>query len=132
MSRENVEFVQSSYPLVNAGGFSAVAERIDPTFTMDASQGIESSQAHDKAGLRKWFEKMDEVWEELRLEPEEVIDVDDTQVIAVVRTWARGKGSGIDIDQRFIHLWTVRGGKMTGLRVFNTKQAALEAAGLSE
>jgi ketosteroid isomerase-like protein len=132
MSQENVELVQSSYPLVNAGGFSAVAERIDTTFTMDAPQGIESSQAHDKAGLREWFEKMDEVWEELRIEPEEVIDVDDTQVIAVVRTWARGRGSGIDIDQRLIHLWTVRGGKMTSLRVFNTKQAALEAAGLRE
>ena len=65
MSRENVAVVRERYRQVNAGGFAAIADYFAPEFTMDAPQGVESSQAHDKAGLQEWFRKMDEIWEGL-------------------------------------------------------------------
>jgi ketosteroid isomerase-like protein len=63
----------------------------------------------------------------LRFEPEEVIDVDATRVIAVVRTKGRAKGTGIAIDQQLTHLWTILGGKATRLITFDTRQQALDA-----
>jgi ketosteroid isomerase-like protein len=128
MSRQNVELIQTVYRRVNEGGFAAIADLIDPNFELDSPQGIESSQAHDKAGLREWFAKMDEIWEKLRFEPEEVIDVDATRVVAVVRTSGRAMGSGMEIDQQLTHLWTILGGKAAALVTFDSKQQALEAA----
>jgi len=123
----NVDLINTSYRRVNEDGISAIADFIDPDFEMDSPQAVEASQAHDKVGLREWFAKMDEIWEVLRFEPEEIIDVDATRVIAVVRTSGRAKGTGIEIDQQLTHLWTILGGKATRLITFGTKQQALEA-----
>jgi ketosteroid isomerase-like protein len=127
MSRQNVDLIEAAYQRVNEGGFAGIADVIHPDFGLDSPQGIEASQAHDKAGLRAWFAKMDEIWEELRFEPEEVIDIDATRVVAVVRTSGRAKGSGMEIDQQLTHLWTIVGGKATALATFDTKHQALEA-----
>jgi ketosteroid isomerase-like protein len=127
MSRQNVDLIQITYRRVNEGGFTAIADLIHPDFEMDSPTGIEASQAHDKAGLREWFTKMDEVWEGLQFEPEEVADVDATRVVAVVRTKGRAKGSGMEIDQLFTHLWTIAGGKAIGLVTFDSRQQAIDA-----
>ena len=76
MSQENVERIRDAYRRVNEGGFEAIVELLDPRFEMDAPQGVESSQAHDKEGLREWFRKMGEIWEELRFDPTEITDLD--------------------------------------------------------
>jgi hypothetical protein len=45
----------------------------------------------------------DSQWEELRFEPEEMIDVDATRVIAVVPMSGRARGSGIEINRQLTH-----------------------------
>ncbi len=132
MSQENVDFLRECYRQANEGGFTSVADFVSPEFTMDSPQGVEASQARDKAGLKKWFEKMDEVWERLAFDPTEISALDAERVIAVVHTSGRAKGSGIEIDQELTHLWTVRDGKAIRLETYSTKREALEAAGLSE
>ena len=132
MSQENVEIVREWYRLVNEGGFAAVADFIAPEFAMDSPQGVESSQAHDKAGLQEWFEKMDEVWEWLAFDPTEISALDAERVMATVRTSGRVKGGGIEIDQELTHLWILRDGNAVRLDTYSTKREALEAAGLSE
>ena len=132
MPEENVELVRERYQQVNERGFAAVDDFLSPEFTMDSPQGVEASQAHDKAGLQKWFEKMDEVWETLVFDPIEISALDAERVIAVVHTSGRAKGSGIEIDQELTHLWTLRGGKAIRFETYSTKREALEAAGLRE
>jgi len=132
MTEENLEWVRESYRLVNEGGFAAIADRIDPDFEMDSPQGIEASQAHDKAGLELFFKKMDEIWEVMRFDPKEMIEVDAARIIVVVHTSGHARGSGIEIDQDLTHLWTLRGGKAIRLVTYSTKREALEAAGSSD
>jgi ketosteroid isomerase-like protein len=132
MSEENVELVRERYRQVNKRGFAAIADFLSPDFTMDSPQGIEASQAHDRAGLRRWFEKMDEVWETLAFDPTEISAPDAERVIAVVHTSGRAKGTGIEIDQELTHVWTLSDGKAVRLETYSTKREALEAAGLSE
>ena len=132
MSQESVELLRERYRQVNAGGFAAIADFFSSEFTMDAPQGVESSQAHDKAGLQEWFRKMDEIWEGLTFDPIEISALDADRLIAVVRTSGRGKGSGMAIDQTLTHLWTLRDGKAVRVEGYSTKREALEAAGLSE
>jgi len=45
---------------------------------------------------------------------------------------ARGKASGVEVDARGGHVWTLRAGRVVRWQVFGTKQEALEAAGLRE
>jgi ketosteroid isomerase-like protein len=132
MSQQNMERIREAYRRVNESGFAGIVEVIDPRFEMDAPQGVESSQAHDKEGLRQWFRKMDEVWEELRFDPKEIIDLDEDRVLAVAHTSAHGRGSGIEISQDLTHVWTLREGKLIRLNTYSTKAEALEAVGLSE
>jgi hypothetical protein len=49
MSQENVDLVRERYQQVNERGFAAIADILAPEFKMDSPQGVESSQAHDKA-----------------------------------------------------------------------------------
>jgi ketosteroid isomerase-like protein len=54
-------------------------------------------------------------------------------VVALVRTGARGKGSGVEVEAYVWNLWTFRDGMLVELRYFgDDRAAALEAAGLSE
>ena len=132
MSQENVERIRETYRRLHEGGFAAIADRIDPRFDMDAPQGVESSQAHDKEGLRQWFQKMDEIWEELRFDPKEITDLDEQRVLVVAHTSGRAKGTGIQISQDLTHVWTLSEGKAIRLNTYSTRTEALEAMGLSD
>ncbi len=127
-----MELIRDAYRRVNGGGFAALADLLDPRFEMDAPQGVESSQAHDKEGLGEWFRKMDEIWEELRFDPKEMTDLDEERVLAVVHTWAHASGSGIEISQDLTYVWTLRDRRVVRLNTYSTKAEALAALGLSE
>ena len=61
----------------------------------------------------------------------ELIDAGD-RVVALVRLAATGRGSGIEVTQRFATVLTLREGKVVKLISYATRAEALEAAGLSE
>jgi ketosteroid isomerase-like protein len=70
-------------------------------------------------------------WDEYQSEVEEWIDAGDN-VVAILHAWARGKQSGVPVEQYSAHVWTLREGKLWRLRVYRTKADALKALGLSE
>ena len=70
-------------------------------------------------------------WDEYRLDAEELIDAG-SSVVAVVHEQGLGKSSGAPIGRRFAQLWTFRQGRIIRWDLFPDKEAALEAAGLSE
>ncbi len=65
------------------------------------------------------------------MDAEQLIDAGD-QVVVVVRDGGRLKDSGSEIWNRFVHVWTVRDGKVIRWASYGDKDAALEAVGLSE
>jgi ketosteroid isomerase-like protein len=77
--------------------------------------------------LGEWFEP----WDEYSVEPEELIDAGD-RVITVEHHGGRSKGTGLEVAQQVSAIWTIKGGAVTGMRIFLDKREALEAAGLSE
>ena len=81
-----------------------------------------------RAYLQDWFDTFDD----LKVEPLEVIDAGQDQAVAVVRFDGRAKLSGVEADLTFAALYTVRDGKVARGREYWTRDEALEAAGLSE
>ena len=81
-----------------------------------------------RAYLQDWFDTFDD----LKVEPLEVIDAGQDQAVAVVRFGGRAKLSGVEADLTFAALYTVRDGKVARGREYWTREEALEAAGLRE
>jgi ketosteroid isomerase-like protein len=82
-------------------------------------------------GYLRMFEGLLAVWEDLELEPEEVIDFGDRVLIAT-RMTGHGRQSGIALDTALFQVVTLRGGLIVRQKDFVDRGAALEAAGLSE
>jgi hypothetical protein len=54
------------------------------------------------------------------------------EIVVLIHTWGRGRGSGIRIDNRIAHVWTFRGDKAVRQVVYEEQAEALEAIGLGE
>jgi ketosteroid isomerase-like protein len=133
MSQENVEIVRRATEAYNRRDFAESIRWVDPEVEWDMSR-IEVPEAEvyrGYDGLRTFSQRWDESWESVTVAPEEFIDAGN-KVISVVHQVGRGKASGVEVDQRFAQLWTLRDGKIIRMEMYRDREAALEAAGLSE
>jgi ketosteroid isomerase-like protein len=130
MSEGNVEAVRESYQAPGAL-FATWAKRMAPKIEFDFTavypdrpvmRGIEE--------LRRFREEGP--WAELSFEPERFVDVDDERVLVLVRVHATGTGSGVPVELRNAHEFTIRDGVLVRFKVYGDRDEALEAAGLSE
>jgi ketosteroid isomerase-like protein len=112
----------------------AVLELIDPDIELEIYTGRpdlpETQTLHGHPGFLENLGGLTEVFDDVRVEPEEFIEVGE-ELVVVVYTAARGKGSGVMVENRVTHIWTIRDGKATRFRVYGNKEQALEAAGLN-
>ena len=86
--------------------------------------GIEAARRY----MQDWYDMFDDFTSEV----EELVDVGDDQVVAVLHNAGRAKRSRIPIETRYAALYTIRDGKMTRVREFGTRAEALAAAGRME
>jgi ketosteroid isomerase-like protein len=86
----------------------------------------ETLRGHDglAAGFRDWFD----AFEEFTIEPEDFI-VRGDRVLVPVRQRARGKGSGVEVEQRFYQLFTLRDGLVLRFEEFSEEADARKALG---
>ncbi len=128
MSVENVEAVRTHY--------AALADGEQPVEIYDPDVEIRVSSDYTDAdvfrgldGLAELRHRLIEPWEEYRQEPEEFIEAGD-HVVAVCREYARGRNSGVQVEQTLVVVWTMRDGKAILVRGYRTKGEALRAVGL--
>jgi uncharacterized protein len=134
MSKENVEKVLRAYDAWNRRDFNAALEEVDPEieWTMVGTTRFPGTDAsyHGHAGVREFWGIFIEPWEEFKIEVEETRTTGDL-VVAFVQFHAKAR-EGLELDTPFVHLFTVRDGKLTRFQSFDARAEALEAAGLSE
>jgi uncharacterized protein len=130
MSQENVDLVRRGFEAFARRDIAAVLELLAPDVdvTSDALglSGGGSYLGHD--GFVRATKETLEAFEDYRIDGEEFIDAGD-DVVVLVHISGRGRGSGVPVDMRLVHVWTVRGGKGVRARIFENKGAALEAVG---
>jgi hypothetical protein len=76
--------------------------------------------------IRQRLETQLEVFDEFAIEPEEFHEKGDL-VAVPVRQRARGGASGVEVEIRIGHLWTVRDGRIARLDVFGARDDAVRA-----
>ncbi|MCE3267018.1 MAG: hypothetical protein K0S15_1727 [Solirubrobacterales bacterium] len=134
MSEENVEMVERAYVALTQGDAEVLREMAPPEFTVDFSRRQMDPFVLRRDEMLAFFEgQARETWEGWpTYEPKELIDAGDV-VVALIRTSAQGKSSGVEVDARVWNVWTFRDGKPVEFKYFGEdRAAALEAAGLSE
>jgi ketosteroid isomerase-like protein len=127
MSQENVDKARDFIEAYNRRDFDKATEAFDPDidWVLPAHQAADSGRGV-KAVIR-FFEGLDETFDELQLEPQEFVDGGD-RVATRLRYFGRGKGSGIEIDTEMYHqVATFRDGVIVRMEYVTSWPAALEA-----
>jgi ketosteroid isomerase-like protein len=138
MSQENVEAVQSWVAAINRRDLPALLELADPaieyTSYLAGLLGAEGAyRGHE--GLRRYFRELSEAWEWFQVDVDDYRDLGD-KVLNFGQLRAKGKASGLEVEQELAWLHTFREGTGPGRYVrhesFATRADALKAAGQDE
>jgi uncharacterized protein len=133
MSQENVELVRRMLDVYNERSFADNVELIDPAIVWDLSR-VELPDGAVYTGrleLTGFVETWEEGFESEHVEAQEILDAGD-RVVVFVRHRGRGRLSGIEVDQTFAMVWTMRDGRAVRMDMYPTREEALEAVGLEE
>ena len=134
MSQENLQLVRRVYDLWNRGDAVAASELFDPEVVWHGYTHLPDSGRRDGVdAVRAWVTDFAEAWGEFGVSIERLVEVEDDAVLALVRMSGRGRDSGVEVTSGVDgHLWTIRGGRIVAVRLFQGSRAALEAVGLRE
>jgi ketosteroid isomerase-like protein len=133
MSQQNVEVVRGALEAFNRGDMAAALAPVDPAVEIyppvEDPDMDDVYRGHDGAlrNLEQWLEP----WAEFRFEAEEFIDAGD-RVVVTYSQRGRGKGSGVEIENRLTAVVSLRSGKIVRGQVYLDQAEALKAAGLRE
>jgi len=132
MSRENVEKTEDFIAAYNRRDFETAVDHFDPEvdWVLPAHERSDSCKGPEQ--IIRFWDELDETFEELRLDPQESVDAGD-RVAVRLRYYGRGKMSGVELDTEMYHQVTIfRDGLMVRIEYFTTWAGALEAAGRAE
>ena len=129
---ENVEIVQRSYEAFNRGDIERSLEAIDPAVEWHTYivPGPGGGVYHGHDGVRELWSDARNIFGSFRNEPERIIDVPPDRVVVFIRVCGTGKESGIPVEARIAHLFTLRDGKAVRVRSYEDRDEALRAAGI--
>ena len=96
-----------------------------------AGLGINASDFYVHEGLRRYWEEGRNVWPDLRIDPQELIDLGD-QLLMLGKISGKGVRSGIQTSIPYATVATVSNAKVILIREYIDHAEALEAVGLSE
>jgi ketosteroid isomerase-like protein len=130
MSQENVELVRRLFDVYNERSFAENTELIDPEIEWDFSRAElpDGTSYTGHSEFLSFIEAWGEGFQSEHMAAQEIIDAGD-RVVVVVHHHARGKLSGIEVEQTFAMLWTLRDGRAVRMAIYPTREEALEAAG---
>jgi ketosteroid isomerase-like protein len=131
MSAENVEIVRRMYEAFHAGDIGGALAFFDPGVIFDASIRVDGGVGHGREELAAMAADWVGGWERWRETIEDMHDFGD-QVCVVTTQRGRGKGSGIELEDRYVTLYEIEGDRINKLTLYKTTADALAAAGLSE
>jgi ketosteroid isomerase-like protein len=131
MPARNIEIVRQGYDAWNRGDMAAVLELVDPSFEWhEASEVPGGVHVYTREQFQSYLISLARHWETFRFETRELREAGDL-VLADVLERARGRASGVEVTQRFVHVWTMRNQRACRMRAYLDKREAMRAAGLA-
>jgi uncharacterized protein len=105
-------------------GFALLSEDFE---WLEPTQSLNGGRHRGFQAVRQAIEAQLDVFDQFAIEPEGFF-AQGERVAVPVRQRARGGASGVEVEIRIGHLWTVRRGKIVQLEVFPDREDARAAA----
>jgi ketosteroid isomerase-like protein len=129
VSQENVDKTRDFIDAYNRRDFDAATRFFDPHIQWVLPEHQRSDSAVGVEGIIRFWDGLDDTFDELRLQPQEYVDAGD-RVATRLRHFARGKGSGLELDNELYHqVTTFRDGVIVRIEYLTSWEETLEVAG---
>jgi ketosteroid isomerase-like protein len=132
MSEETIRTFQRGTAAYNRGDWEAAFATMDPNVVFDLTRVAPDGETYrGYEGIKRFWLMLRDVFGELQIDVEEIIDGGDT-LVTRVRLRSTGKASGAMTEDVLYQNFTLREGKAVRAQFFRERAEALEAAGLEE
>jgi ketosteroid isomerase-like protein len=132
MSEKTIRTFQRGTAAYNRGDWEAAFATMDPNVEFDLTRVAPDGETYrGYEGVKRFWLMLRDVFGELQIDVEEIIDGGDT-LVTRVRLHSTGKASGAMTEDVLYQNFTLREGKAVRAQFFRERAEALEAAGLSE
>lgn len=133
MPQQNVEIIRGLYERFNREGIDAVTQLAEPNIEfVPPHNWPDAPTLHGIDAIARMASDWIETFDEFRIDAECFIDPGEDRVVVFVRDRGRIHGTATEIDNAFIHIWTLRAGKIVRWQSFTDEAQAREAAALEE
>jgi ketosteroid isomerase-like protein len=122
---DNAETILQLFDAFNSEDMQRVLELTHADFevTVPAELSAEPDVYRGHDGMRRYFESFRDAMEEIRFRSEGFRDAGEDTIVAM-RISARGRRTGIPVEQHMTGVWTVRDGKVLRVRVYESEERA--------
>ena len=134
MSQENVETIKRAYTAWNEAGVAAFLEYWAENTEWRSVPGdpVYRDPMYGRDAVRAYLEDWLDTFEDFRVDPVELVNVGEGQVVGTLRYSGRARHSDAKVDSVVAAVFVIRHGQIVGGGEYETRTQALEAAGLSE
>jgi ketosteroid isomerase-like protein len=101
-----------------------------PEIEFQSMLGIGGRSYLGHGGIREYYDDIEAAWAEWRVAVERVDEAADGRVVVVMTMHARGKGSGVEVEDRTAHIWTCRDGRLLRNELYREPEQAVRMLGL--
>jgi ketosteroid isomerase-like protein len=127
---DNTAVIRSGYEAFARGDVETLQSLFDP----EIEWSIPTTLGYDTpyrgiAAVMGFFGEIQKLWDELHVEPEEILALGDDRVLALGTHHGRVVNGG-SVDLPFAHLWTLRDGRATRFFEYTDGAVILQAQGL--
>lgn len=132
MSQENVEIVRRYFAEWNEGDIAAGIDW-DPDIAWEEATAFpDHVVVRGRAAVLERLKDRARVIGRMLITVEALTPVGQDGVLAELQVRGSGQSSGVELSREWFQIATVRGGQITRMQEFGTKEEALEAVGLRE
>jgi ketosteroid isomerase-like protein len=127
MPHDDAELLRAAYEALNRGDIPGTVRVLDDDAEWhEHSELPEADNYRGRNAIQSFLESFLESWDEFRQEVEDLI-AGEGKVLVLLHMAGQGKGSGIRVEARYAHLWTMRGGRGVRIDTYTDREEALEA-----
>jgi ketosteroid isomerase-like protein len=130
MAESNEQRLRRGYEAVGRGDYGAIRELLDPEIVLrDRPEAPDAGFYRGFEGMLTTLRDTSETFADFRLDPTQFFEHGD-KVVVVLEMTGRGRTSGVPVEERIAHMWTIHDGLAVALQAYTDPADALEAAGL--
>jgi uncharacterized protein len=124
---DDVEILRAAYESLNRGDIPGTVGVLDADAEWHEHSELPEADAYrGRAAIQSFLESFLESWDEFRQDVEDLI-AEDGKVLVLLHMIGQGKGSGIPVEARYAHLWTMREGRGVRIDTYTDREEALAA-----